>query len=147
METIESFKVDHLKLLPGLYVSRIDTLDGFSFTTFDLRVTRPNFEPVMDTSVCHTIEHLGATYFRSYFKDDTMYFGPMGCRTGFYLIFKGKRDKEEVKKYVIECMRFIINFEGKIPGASPIECGNYLDLNLNMAKYYAKKYLNTLLGE
>lgn len=144
MEKIESFKVDHLKLLPGLYVSRIDTLDNFTFTTFDLRVTRPNFEPVMDTSVCHSIEHLGATYFRNYFPNDTMYFGPMGCRTGFYLIFKGKREVSEVKEYVKDCMKYIISYEGTIPGASKEECGNYLDLNLDMAKYYAKAYLKIL---
>ncbi len=144
MQKITSFTVDHLTLLPGLYVSRIDNMDGFYFTTFDLRVTRPNFEPVMDTSVCHTIEHLGATYFRNYYPNDTMYFGPMGCRTGFYLIFKGNKNTDDIKKAVIDCFSFILNFEGKIPGASAIECGNYLDLNLDMAKYYAKKYLNTL---
>ena len=144
MQKITSFTVDHLTLLPGLYVSRIDNMDGFYFTTFDLRVTRPNFEPVMDTSVCHTIEHLGSTYFRNYYPNDTMYFGPMGCRTGFYLIFKGNKNIDDIKKAVIDCFSFILNFEGKIPGASAIECGNYLDLNLDMAKYYAKKYLNTL---
>lgn len=144
MEKITSFTIDHMKLLPGLYVSRIDLMDGFYFTTFDIRVTRPNFEPVMDTSVCHTIEHLAATYFRNYHKEDTMYFGPMGCRTGFYLIYRGKRSVEDTKQDVIDCFKFILEFEGDIPGASPIECGNYLDMNLNMAKYYAKKYLNEL---
>lgn len=147
MERITSFSVDHLKLLPGLYVSRIDNMDGFYFTTFDLRVTRPNFEPVMDTSVCHTIEHLGATYFRNYYKDETMYFGPMGCRTGFYLIFKGNKSVADLLQPVKDCMKYIISFEGKIPGASAIECGNYLDLNLDMAKYYAKRYLEVLENE
>lgn len=146
MEKITSFTVDHLTLLPGLYISRIDLMDDFYFTTFDLRVTRPNFEPVMDTAVCHTIEHLGATYFRNKYKNDTMYFGPMGCRTGFYLIVKGNKTVMDYKDIVIGCMEFIIEFEGKIPGASAIECGNYLDLNLDMAKYYAKKYLNVLRG-
>lgn len=144
MEKITSFTVDHLKLLPGLYVSRVDTMDGFTFTTFDLRVTRPNFEPVMDTSVCHTIEHLAATYFRNYHKDKTMYFGPMGCRTGFYLIYKGNLSADDIKDEVIECFKFIKDFEGDIPGASPVECGNYLDMNLSMAKFYAKKYLEVL---
>ena len=146
MEKITSFTVDHLKLMPGLYISRIDCMDGFYFTTFDIRITRPNFEPVMDTSVCHTIEHLGATFFRNEYKDETMYFGPMGCRTGFYLIFKGNKSVNDLINPIKECFRFIKNYEGKIPGASAIECGNYLDLNLDMAKYYAEKYLN-VLGE
>lgn len=144
MKKIASFEVDHLKLLPGLYVSRVDEMDNFKFTTFDLRVTRPNFEPVMDTSVCHTIEHLGATYFRNEYPNDTMYFGPMGCRTGFYLIFRGEKKPSDLIEPVKDCMKFIISFEGKIPGASAIECGNYLDLNLDIAKYYAKKYLECL---
>ncbi|MBQ2891743.1 MAG: S-ribosylhomocysteine lyase [Bacilli bacterium] len=147
MEKITSFTVDHLKLLPGLYVSRVDTMDNFTFTTFDLRVTRPNFEPVMDTSVCHTIEHLGATYFRNKYPNDTMYFGPMGCRTGFYLIVKGNKTSKDYLNKVIDCMKFITSYEGAIPGASAIECGNYLDLNLDMAKYYAKKYLEVLENE
>lgn len=144
MERITSFTVNHLTLLPGLYVSREDTMDNFTFTTYDLRFTRPNFEPVLNTAPLHTIEHLGATFFRNKYKDITMYFGPMGCRTGFYLILKGKADLENTRKYLIECMNFIISFEGKVPGASPIECGNYLDLNLDMAKYHAKKYLEVL---
>ena len=144
MDKIASFQVNHLTLLPGLYISRVDTMDGFTFTTYDLRVTRPNFEPVMDTSICHTIEHLGATYFRNYHKEDTMYFGPMGCRTGFYLIFRGNKSVDMVKPLVIKMLEFIIDFEGPIPGASPVECGNYLDLNLDMAKYYARKYLDIL---
>jgi len=144
MEKITSFTVDHMTLLPGLYVSRMDSMDGFKFTTFDLRVTRPNFEPVMNTAEIHTIEHLAATYFRNYHKDKTMYFGPMGCRTGFYLIYKGELTADDVKKDVIDCFRFIRDFEGEIPGAKPEECGNYLDQNLPMAKYLAKKYLKAL---
>lgn len=140
MEKIKSFTVNHLTLLPGIYVSRVDTLEGFTFTTYDLRFTRPNFEPVMDTAPIHTIEHLAATYFRNYHGDETMYFGPMGCRTGFYLIYKGIDNLDKVKKDVLACMDFIISFNGDIPGASPIECGNYLDMNLDMAKYYAKRY-------
>lgn len=144
MEKIKSFTVDHLKLLPGLYVSRVDTMDGFTFTTFDIRVTRPNFEPVMDTSICHTIEHLGATYFRNYYPNETMYFGPMGCRTGFYLLWKGDVSVLKMKPIMIKMFEFILDYEGAIPGASKVECGNYLDLNLDMAKYYAKKYLDIL---
>ncbi len=144
MEKIKSFEVNHLTLLPGLYVSRVDTMERFTFTTYDLRFTRPNFEPVLNTAPLHTIEHLGATFFRNNYKDKTMYFGPMGCRTGFYLILKGKEDLVETKKAVIACMKFIISYEGTIPGQSPIECGNYLDLNLDMAKYHAKKYLEVL---
>ena len=144
MEKITSFTIDHLKLMPGLYVSRVDVMDGFYFTTFDIRVTRPNFEPVMDTAVCHTIEHLAATYFRNYHSEDMMYFGPMGCRTGFYLIYRGNRTVEDTIEDVRNCFKFIVAFEGSIPGASAIECGNYLDLNLDMAKYYAKEYLDVL---
>ena len=144
MKKITSFTVDHLKLLPGLYVSRVDEMDGFYFTTFDIRVTRPNFEPVMDTPAIHTIEHLAATYFRNYHEDKTMYFGPMGCRTGFYLIYKGNLKADDVIEDIKACFKFIEEFEGDIPGASPIECGNYLDMNLEMAKYYAKKYLACL---
>lgn len=144
MKKIKSFTVNHLTLLPGIYVSRVDEMDGFKFTTFDLRITRPNFEPVMDTCVCHTIEHLAATFFRNKYPNDTMYFGPMGCRTGFYLLFKGDVSALMIKPKIIECFEFILNFEGEIPGASATQCGNYLDLNLNMAKYYAKKYLDIL---
>ena len=107
MNKITSFTVDHLKLLPGLYVSRIDTMDNFTFTTYDLRVTRPNFEPVMDTCVCHTIEHLAATYFRNYYPNDTMYFGPMGCRTGFYMILAGNYNSLDVYDLVKEMFEFI----------------------------------------
>ncbi len=146
MQKITSFTIDHMKLLPGLYVSRCDNMDGFYFTTFDLRVTRPNFEPVMNTAEIHTIEHLAATYFRNYYPNDTMYFGPMGCRTGFYLIWRGKKEVKDLLNPVRDCFKFILNFEGAIPGASKEECGNYLDMNLNMAKFIAKKYLD-ILGE
>lgn len=144
MEKIKSFTVDHLKLLPGIYVSREDKINNFTFTTYDLRFTRPNFEPVMNTAEVHTIEHLAATFFRNKYPNKTMYFGPMGCRTGFYLIYSGESNLITTKNEVIECMDFIINFEGKIPGASAVECGNYLDLNLDMAKFYAKKYKEIL---
>ena len=141
MEKIKSFTVNHLTLLPGIYVSRVDKMDDFSFTTFDLRVTRPNFEPVMDTCSIHTIEHLAATFFRNNYPEKTIYFGPMGCRTGFYLVYKGNLKIDDVKEDIISCFEFIMGYEGDVPGATAIECGNYLDINLNMAKYYAKRYL------
>lgn len=143
MEKINSFKIDHTKLLPGIYISRLDEINGFKFTTFDLRMIRPNNKPVMDTKSIHTIEHLAATYFRNEYIN-TMYFGPMGCRTGFYLIVYSDVSVEEIKKIVIDCMNYILSYEGQIIGATPSECGNYMDMDLQKAKYYAKKYLTVL---
>lgn len=146
MERIESFEVDHLKLLPGVYVSRKDTVGESLVTTFDLRMTEPNKEPVMNTATMHTIEHIGATYLRNHatIKDQVIYFGPMGCRTGFYLILSGVYESKEVVDLLIEMFDFIKNFEGEIPGASAKECGNYLDQNMEMAKYRSEKYLEVL---
>lgn len=145
MEKIESFRVDHTRLVPGLYVSRRDGGDEKPVTTFDIRITRPNAEPVMDMPAIHTMEHLGATYLRnSAWKDQIIYFGPMGCRTGFYLVMFGQLMAEDVLTLVREAFAFIQAFEGDIPGASPVECGNYQEQNLNMAHYYAKKYLAAL---
>ena len=145
MNKIESFQVDHRNLLPGLYVSRKDTKDGLTITTFDLRFTHPNREPALDGGAMHTIEHLCATYLRnSDRKEDIVYFGPMGCRTGFYLVMFGKLTSEDVYPLVMEMLDFIIGFEGEIPGAKPEECGNYSEQNLNMAKFYAKKYKDAL---
>ena len=145
MEKIASFQVDHTKLLPGLYVSRRDGGEERPVTTFDLRFTRPNREPVMDVPAIHTIEHLGATFLRnSARKDEVIYFGPMGCRTGFYLVMFGRLDAENALPLVREMLRFILDFEGPIPGASPKECGNYRDQNPDMAKFYARKYLAAL---
>lgn len=142
MERIESFRVDHTRLVPGLYVSRRDGGEEKPVTTFDLRITRPNEEPVMDMPAIHTMEHLGATFLRnSEMKDDIIYFGPMGCRTGFYLVMFGKLTSEDVLPLVRRAFAFIAEYEGDIPGASAIECGNYQEQNLNMAHYYAKKYL------
>ena len=148
MEKIASFTIDHLKLLPGIYVSRKDTVGEQVITTFDLRMTRPNYEPVMNTAEVHTIEHLGATFFRNYpvFKDKTIYFGPMGCRTGFYLLLAGDYTSEDIKDLVLEMFEFIRDFEGDVPGACAKDCGNYLDMNLNMAKYVAKKYVAEVLS-
>ncbi|MDO4500479.1 MAG: S-ribosylhomocysteine lyase [Erysipelotrichaceae bacterium] len=147
MKKIASFTVDHTNLLPGLYVSRIDKKDNLAVTTFDLRFTAPNIEPVMDTPAIHTIEHLGATYLRNCDrKDEIVYFGPMGCRTGFYLILFNELSSEDVFNLVTDTLKFIIDFEGEIPGAKPEECGNYSEQNLNMAKFYAKKYLSELIN-
>ena len=142
MEKITSFTIDHIKLQPGLYVSRKDTRGGVTVTTFDLRVTSPNEEPVMNTAEVHTIEHLAATYLRNdpKWKDQVLYFGPMGCRTGFYLLLAGDHTSEEVLPLVLNCFKFIRDFEGEVPGASAKDCGNYLDMNLPMAKYWGAKY-------
>lgn len=147
MEKIASFTVNHLTLLPGVYVSRQDMVGETKVTTFDLRMTRPNFEPVMNTAEMHAIEHLGATFLRNHkdYKDLTIYFGPMGCRTGFYLILAGDYTSADVVPLVTEMFAFIRDYEGAIPGAAARDCGNYLDLNLPMAKYLAKKYLEEVL--
>ncbi len=142
MERIESFQVDHTRLLPGLYVSRRDGGEKSPVTTLDLRITRPNEEPVMDMPAIHTIEHLGATFLRnSERKDEIIYFGPMGCRTGFYLVMFGHLTAAEALPLVRRAFAFIASYEGEIPGASAAECGNYQEQNLGMARYYAKKYL------
>ena len=142
MEKITSFTIDHIRLLPGLYVSRKDRVGSETVTTFDLRVTSPNDEPVMNTAEVHTIEHLAATYLRNdpTWKDRVLYFGPMGCRTGFYLLLTGDLTSREALPLVRDCFRFIRDYEGEVPGASPRDCGNYLDMNLNMAHFWAKRY-------
>lgn len=146
MEKIASFMINHLKLLPGIYVSRTDEIGGEIITTFDLRITRPNFEPVINTAELHTIEHLGATFLRNHEKyaDKIIYFGPMGCRTGFYMIIKGEYQSEDILPLIIEMFEFISGYDGNIPGANAKDCGNYLDMNLGMAKYWAYRYLQTL---
>lgn len=146
MEKIASFTVDHIKLLPGLYVSRKDKVGAETVTTFDLRLTKPNEEPVMNTAEVHTIEHLGATYLRNEptWKDKVLYFGPMGCRTGFYLLLAGDYSSREVLSLVTECFRFIRDYRDAVPGASPKDCGNYLDMNLPMANYWGAKYVGVL---
>lgn len=149
MEKIASFTIDHLKLEPGIYVSRKDHVGSEVVTTFDIRMTRPNFEPVMNTAEVHTIEHMGATFLRNNkeFGDRVVYFGPMGCRTGFYLILAGDLESKDVVNLVTEMYEFIVSYEGEVPGASAKDCGNYLDLNLSMAKYLADRFLkNTLIG-
>ena len=146
MNKIESFKIDHLKLESGLYVSRRDQKGDCVVTSFDLRITAPNREPVIDMPALHTIEHLCATFLRnSAQKDDVVYFGPMGCRTGCYLVMFGDLKSQDVYDLVIAMCDFVLSFEGDIPGASPIECGNYSEQNLNMAKYYIAKYKKALI--
>ena len=146
MEKIASFTIDHIKLQPGVYVSRKDRIGAETVTTFDLRITSPNEEPVMNTAEIHAMEHLGATFLRndSDWQDKVIYFGPMGCRTGFYLLLAGDLTSGEILPLLRKCFRFMADYEGEIPGASARDCGNYLDLNLPMAKYWAKRYVNLL---
>ena len=149
MQKITSFTIDHLKLIPGVYVSRVDYAGESPITTFDLRMTSLNDEPVMNTAEMHTIEHLAATFLRNHaeFGDKTIYFGPMGCRTGFYLLLSGKYESRDIIPLMQEMFSFIAAFEGEVPGASAKDCGNYLDMNLPMAKYLAKKYLEEVLTD
>ena len=147
MEKIASFTIDHIKLLPGVYVSRKDYIGKECITTFDLRMTKPNFEPVMNTAEMHTLEHLIATFLRNHktYADKIIYFGPMGCRTGFYLLLAGDYESKEIVNLVKESFEFARDFEGDIPGASAKDCGNFYDMNLPMAKYLANKYLEEVL--
>lgn len=147
MEKITSFTIDHIRLQTGLYVSRVDCAGQEKITTFDIRMTRPNAEPVMDTAAVHAIEHLGATYLRNdpQWKDRVLYFGPMGCRTGFYLLLAGLYESRDILPLMDGMFRFIAAFEGEIPGASAKDCGNYLDMNLPMARYHAEKYIREVL--
>ncbi len=147
MKQIASFTIDHLKLLRGVYVSRKDKIGNETITTFDIRMTRPNFEPVMLTGEVHTIEHLAATFLRNHekYSKQVVYFGPMGCRTGFYLLLGGDYTSKDILPLIIETYEFIRDFTGEIPGATPENCGNYSDMNLDMAKYYAKRFLDEVL--
>ncbi|MBR2407440.1 MAG: S-ribosylhomocysteine lyase [Lachnospiraceae bacterium] len=146
MKTIASFTINHLTLLPGVYVSRKDSVGDSVVTTFDLRVTRPNAEPVMNTAEVHTIEHLAATFLRNHpdFGSRIVYFGPMGCRTGFYLLLAGDYESADILPLLRELFAFIRDYKDDVPGASAIECGNYLDMNLPMANYYGARYLEVL---
>ena len=146
MEKITSFTIDHCRLLPGLYVSRKDRVGAQTVTTFDLRLIKPNDEPVMNTAEVHTIEHLGATYLRNEpaWKDRVLYFGPMGCRTGFYLLLSGDYESGDIVPLVLDCFRFIRDYRGEVPGACAKDCGNYLDMNLPMANYWGARYAQLL---
>ena len=147
MQKITSFTIDHIKLIPGVYVSRKDPVGSEMITTFDLRMTSPNDEPVMNTAEMHAIEHLAATFLRNHkeYGPKIIYFGPMGCRTGFYLLLAGDYESKDIIELLKEMYSFIAEFDDKIPGASAKDCGNYLDMNLPMAKYLAKKYLDEVL--
>ena len=149
MKKIASFTVNHLDLFPGVYVSRKDYVGEHVITTFDLRMTRPNYEPVMNTAEVHTIEHLAATFLRNHkeYGEKIIYFGPMGCRTGFYLILSGDYESKDIIPLLQELYTFMSEFEGDVPGASARDCGNYLDMNLPMAKYLSKKYLKDVLTD
>ena len=150
MERIASFSVDHSLLEPGIYISRSDAdpATGCITTTFDLRMTAPNREPVMDTAAVHALEHLGATFLRNdaEWKDRVIYFGPMGCRTGFYLVVFGECEPQQVASLVTRLFEYAASFEGDIPGAKPEECGNYHDSELNQAKWWASRYLRKTLS-
>lgn len=147
MKKITSFTIDHIKLIPGIYVSRKDPIGAETITTFDIRVTSPNDEPVMNTAEIHTIEHLAATFLRNHkeYGSKTIYFGPMGCRTGFYLLLAGDLESTDIVPLMKEMFSFIADFEGEVPGASAKDCGNYLDMNLPMAKYVALHFLKDVL--
>jgi len=149
LEKITSFTIDHIKLVPGVYVSRIDDIEGNPVTTFDLRMTNPNQEPVMNTAEIHTIEHLAATYLRNHpdYGNKMLYFGPMGCRTGFYLLLSGKYESKDIVPLMRDMYLFIADFEGEIPGAAAKDCGNYLDMNLSMAQYLSRRYLTEVLND
>ena len=147
MEKITSFTIDHLKLLPGVYVSRKDPAGSEIITTFDIRMTRPNFEPVMNTAEMHTIEHLAATFLRNHpdFGSKIIYFGPMGCRTGFYLLLAGDYTSKDIVPLLTEMFIFIRDFKDDVPGACAKDCGNYLDMNLPMANWLANRFLTEVL--
>lgn len=147
MEKITSFTIDHIRLQPGIYVSRKDTFQDTIITTFDLRMTSPNEEPVMNTAEVHTIEHLGATFLRNHkeYGNRTIYFGPMGCRTGFYLLLAGDYSSKDIVPLITEMYEFIRDFKDEVPGASPKDCGNYLDMNLPMTNFLADRYLKNVL--
>ena len=149
MEKITSFTIDHLRLLPGVYVSRKDRARDAVITTFDIRITRPNFEPVINTAEIHTIEHLGATFLRNdpEFMNRVLYFGPMGCRTGFYLLLTGDFESRDIVPLITRMFEFIRDFEGDVPGAAARDCGNYLDMNLPMTRFLAGRYLDEVLRD
>lgn len=147
MKPIASFTINHLTLLPGIYVSRKDKVGEETITTFDIRMTRPNFEPVMNTAELHTIEHLAATFLRNHkeYGSKVVYFGPMGCRTGCYLLLAGDYESKDIIPLMNELFTYIRDFKEEVPGAAAIACGNYLDMNLPMANYLANKFLTEVL--
>jgi S-ribosylhomocysteine lyase len=146
MKKIPSFTIDHNQLLPGIYVSRKDNVGNDVVTTFDIRMKAPNREPALHPGALHTIEHLAATYLRNNeeWQDRIVYWGPMGCLTGNYLLMKGYMKSEEIVKLMIDTFEFVANYDGVVPGTEPQDCGNYLLHDLPMARYEAKQYLKVL---
>ncbi|MBR3284104.1 MAG: S-ribosylhomocysteine lyase [Alloprevotella sp.] len=147
MEKIPSFTIDHLRLLPGIYVSRKDLVGGETVTTFDIRMKAPNREPALHPGALHTIEHLAATYLRNdpEWKDRIVYWGPMGCLTGNYLLMRGDLQPEDILQLMVKTFEFVANYEGEVPGAAPQDCGNYLLHDLPMARLEARRYLEDTL--
>lgn len=146
MKKIPSFTIDHLRLLPGIYVSRKDAVGSETVTTFDIRMKAPNLEPALGQGAIHTIEHLAATYLRNdaEWADKIIYWGPMGCLTGNYLLMKGDLESKDIVELMTRTFRFVAEFEGEIPGAAAKDCGNWLLHDLPMARYEARKYLEVL---
>ncbi len=145
MELIQSFSVDHTRIIPGIFTSRVDRLGEHTVTTYDIRLKRPNREPVIDVAAMHSLEHIIATYLRNdpEWKDEVVYWGPMGCLTGFYLILKGSRKPEELYNLMLSAFSAVDSAE-EVPGATAVNCGNYLMHNLDMAKWYAKEFADYL---
>lgn len=146
MDLIPSFAVDHTNLQPGIYISRQDVVGGEKVTTYDIRMTAPNAEPCLGTAAIHTIEHLVATYLRNdaEWKDNVIYWGPMGCLTGNYLILKGNHTPDVVRELMLRAFQFVVDFEGEVPGTTPDTCGNCLMHDLPMAKYESRRYVDRL---
>ena len=145
MDLIPSFSVDHTKIIPGIFTSRVDTLGDQKVTTYDVRVTRPNIEPAVDAAAMHSLEHLIATYLRNdpEWKDRIIYWGPMGCLTGFYLILKGSHAPSEIYDLLLRAFRSVESAE-EVPGAMPVNCGNYRMHNLEIAKWHARRFADYL---
>ena len=145
MELIQSFSVDHMRIVPGIFLSRTDTVGGESVTTYDIRLKKPNREPVIDVAAMHSLEHIIATYMRNdpVWKDEVIYWGPMGCLTGFYLILKGGRPAREIYDFVLSAFRSVESAT-EVPGATAVNCGHYLMHNLGMAKWYAAEFAEYL---
>lgn len=145
MDLIPSFSVDHTAIVPGIFTSRIDTVGTKTITTYDVRLTRPNREPAVDVAAMHSLEHIIATFLRNDpdWKEDIIYWGPMGCLTGFYLILKGNRSPQEIYNLVLSAFRAVDGAQS-VPGTSPENCGNYLMHNLGMAKWYASRFADYL---
>lgn len=145
MELIGSFSVDHTRIIPGIFESRVDRLGEYSVTTYDVRLKRPNVEPVLDVAAMHSLEHIIATYLRNEpdWKEDVIYWGPMGCLTGFYFILKGNRPAREIYELMLNAFRFVDTVQ-EVPGATAVNCGYYQMHNLDMAKWYAREFADYL---